>query len=145
MKVVLEASWASMEEGGKLRLFVPFGEARSGAVAEELAAGALVDVAPIERMMQPLGRFRAALGARFDLRFLSFEIQLVFHDPNSGRPCVAAGSANDPEGREMGPCFECVLPTGTVSLCREGEAWPAALGGPTEAKAQLGAALAAGP
>jgi len=142
MNVLVEASWKNMAEGGSFTLFVPLGEGRTPAVAASLKADEALDVRPVELLMAPLGRFRAALGGRFDLRFLSFELQVVFHDAGSGRSCVALGLAGDQDGRQVGPCFECSRPEGTLRLCREGDTWPARLGGDPAARAQLAAALA---
>jgi hypothetical protein len=141
MNVMVEGSWKSMAEGGALSLFVPLGEGRTPGLSAALRAEQPIGVESIERLMGALGSFRAALGARFDLRFLGFALRIVFHDPRSGRSCVATGAAGDPSGREVGACFECSSPQGAVQLCREGEVWPARLSGPADALDQLAAAL----
>ena len=142
MKVVVEVSWTSMEEGGKFRLLVPFGEARAGDLSAQILAGKSIDIAPVQRMLGPLGRFRAALGARFDLRFLGFALEVVLHDPKTGRACSAPGALNDPAGATLGSCFRCETPTGLSELCREGDSWPAVLSGEDSALHQLAGALA---
>jgi hypothetical protein len=142
MTVVVEATWEGMAEGGYLKLIVPFGEARAGSVADSLKAAEPLDVRPIEALMAPLGRFRASLGGRFDLRFLSFELQLVFHDPRSARTCIARGAPGDSSGGTLAPCFECAGPEGPQQLCRQGDAWPAILKGDPAGLDQLAAALA---
>jgi hypothetical protein len=142
MKVVVEVSWTSMEEGGKFRLFVPFGEARAGDFSSRVLAGESVEITPVQRMLAPLGRFRSALGGRFDLRFLSFALEVVLHDPETGRPCFAQGSLNDPEGGTVGRCFQCESATGTTELCGLGESWPSPLSGEDSALRQLAGALA---
>jgi len=141
MNVMVECSWKSMAEGGVLSLFVPLGEGRTPELSAALRAGQPIGVESIERLMAPLGNFRAALGARFDLRFLGFALRVVFHDSRSGRSCVATGAPGAPSGREIGACFECSSPRGAVQLCREGEVWPARLSGPPEALEQLASAL----
>ena len=142
MKVVVEVSWTSMEEGGQFRLFVPFGEARAGDLSAQILAGESIDIDPVQRMLAPLGRFRAALGARFDLRFLGFTLEVVLHDPKTGRACSAPGALNDPGGATLGRCFRCETATGSSELCREGESWPAVLSGEDSARRQLAGALA---
>jgi hypothetical protein len=141
MNVMVECSWESMAEGGALSLFVPLGEGRTPGLSSSLRGGQPIGVESIARLMAPLGSFRAALGARFDLRFLGFALRVVFHDPRSGRSCVATGAPGDPSGREVGACFECSSPRGAVQLCRAGEVWPASLIGPADALDQLAAAL----
>ena len=101
-----------------------------------------VDVFEMEQLIAPLGRFRAALGARFDLRFLSFELRVVFHDPGSGRSCMATGLSADSTGGKVAPCFSCLLAAGPETMCRVGDTWPARLSGSPEGLAQFAAALA---
>ena len=142
MNVLVEGAWTSMAEGGSLSLFVPLGEGRTPVVAAALRADHPIDVSEIEQLIAPLGSFRAALGARFDLRFLSFELRVIFHDPRTGRSCVATGEAADPSGSQVASCFTCSRASGPENLCRLGDAWPARLGGSPEGLAQFAAALA---
>jgi len=142
MNVLVEGAWTSMSEGGSISLFVPLGEGRTPVVAAALRADEPVDVSEIEHLMAPLGHFRAALGARFDLRFLSFELRVVFHEPRSGRSCVATGGPADPTGSQVASCFTCSRPSGPERMCRVGDAWPARLSGSPEVLAQFAAALA---
>lgn len=142
MTVLVEGAWASMAEGGSLSLFVPLGEGRTPRVAAAVRAAQPVDVFEMEQLIAPLGRFRAALGARFDLRFLSFELRVVFHDPGSGRSCMATGLSADSTGGKVAPCFSCLLAAGPETMCRVGNTWPARLSGSPEGLAQFAAALA---
>ena len=142
MNVLVEGAWEGDDLGGRISLLVPLGEARNQSVAEGVERGEQVNPAGLERLLAPLGSFRAGLAARFDLRFLSFDIELVFHDPKTGRACTVRGAENDPEGRSVAPCIRCRTAAGSESVCREGTAWPARVSGSEEALSQLVRALA---
>lgn len=145
MSVAVEVGWGGAEEGGRFTLHVPRGESRAAALAGNIAAGEALEVGGLEPLLAPLGHFRSALAGRFDLRFLGFELQLAFQDSSSGLICRVLGESHDPEGRSVGPCFECDLETGEERLCRIGDSWPAPVEGSAAVRSALAAALQAAP
>ncbi len=142
----LEVSWDEEAKAGTITLFVPEEDRRAEALLPALEAGGPVPADALSVLMQPLGRYRAGLAERFDLRILSFGLKLGFWDRGTGAYCTVAGDLNDPEGARIGPCFRCLLPReGAVEVCREGDAWPAPVVGDRKAVGMLRSALRSQP
>ena len=111
------------------------------------ASGEPVPAQKLRRMLAPLAAYRSWLGARYDLRILSFDVRLAFWDRRSGGHCSIGGEIGDPEGKRLGPCFRCLDPRegGRVEVCRDSETWPAMLTGKKHVIRQVESALRSNP
>lgn len=145
--VAFEVSWNETEKSGAITLFVPETDHRGEALARAIANDQPVPAQRLRKLMRPLARYRGWLGARYDLRILSFDIRLAFWDRRSGGHCSIGGEIGDPEGRRVGPCFRCLNPRqgGRVEVCRDGEEWPAHLTGNKHVIRQVESALRSNP
>lgn len=143
--VTVEVNWSESELAGVITLLVPDSDDVGLVLAEQIAVGGPVDLASIQPLVGSVGAWRAEMGARFDLRLLSFETRTVFWDHVSGSRCWMTGPMNDPEGTSLAECFSCMLPRGTVEqICRDGSEWPAPLKGSKRAISVLSSALRPG-
>ena len=145
--VAFEVTWNETEKSGAITLFVPETDRRGEAIADAMAAGLPVPAQRLKRLLAPLATYRSSLGARYDLRILSFDIRLAFWDRRSGGHCSIGGDIGDPEGKKIGPCFRCLDPRegGRVEVCRDGDSWPAELAGKGHVIRQVESALRSNP
>ena len=129
--VALEVTWNETEKSGAITLFVPETDRRGEVLADAIAAGQPVPAHRLRRLFAPLAAYRSDLGARYDLRLLSFDIRLAFWDRRTGGHCSIGGDIGDPDGKKVGPCFRCLdtREGGRVEVCRDGDVWPAKLTG----------------
>ena len=140
--VTVEVNWNDETHHGVISLLVPDRADVGVAVADQVAAGGLVDPSPLRPLMGSVGAWRAELGGKFDLRLLSFETRIVFWDQQSGSRCWMNGPPNDPEGSSLSDCFVCAIPAAEPEpVCRVGAAWPAPLKASKRAVSMLGSAL----
>jgi hypothetical protein len=145
--VAFEVSWNETEMSGAITLFVPENDRRGEEVADAIAAGEPVPAQRLKRLLAPVATYRGWLGARYDLRILSFDIRLAFWDRGTGGHCSIGGDIGDPEGKKVGPCFRCLDPRegGRVEVCRDGDSWPALLTGKKHVARQVESALRSDP
>ncbi|MCO4771149.1 MAG: hypothetical protein KDA24_14030 [Deltaproteobacteria bacterium] len=144
-RVTVEVVWTEERLEGVITLLVPDADDVGNAFADQIDAGGVVDPMSIQPLVGSVGSWRADLGNRFDLRLLSFETRTVFWDHVSGSRCWMKGPMNDPEGTALAECFSCMLPGGAEEqVCRDGDAWPAALKGSKRAVSMLSSALRPG-
>ena len=145
--VAFEVTWNETEMSGAITLFVPETDLRGERLADAIAAGEPVPAQKLRRMLAPLAAYRSWLGARYDLRILSFDVRLAFWDRRSGGHCSIGGEIGDPEGKRLGPCFRCLDPRegGRVEVCRDSETWPAMLTGKKHVIRQVESALRSNP
>jgi len=128
--VAIEVAWDEVNKAGTITMFVPERDEHAARLIPALEAGGAVDGRSLQALIAPLGRYRAALGGRFDLRILAFNLRLSWWDRSTGSHCSGTGDFNDPDGRRLGPCFRCLEPRfGGMDLCREGEEWPGVIAG----------------
>lgn len=140
--VPLKVVWDQRTMSAMITLHMPERDARFESLADAVAGNQPVAVQEVQPLLAALGAYRAYLGARFDLRILSFGIRLSWWDPDSASHCTIGGTTNDPEGRELAPCFECIhVGDEELRMCRTGEQWPAPLAGPTAGRKMLSSAL----
>lgn len=140
--VVLRVVWDPLDLSASITLQMPDGDPLFTAVADAVAAGQVVDLARVQPLLAAVGAYRADLGARFDLRILSFAIRLAWSDAGSGSYCTLGGVLNDPHGTKLSPCFECIAAGGEeLRMCRTEEQWPADLVGPQRGRELLSSAL----
>ena len=148
MSVVVVVAWDGNERGGRFTLYVPGPGPGTRELASAIRSAEPVSAEPLSRLMTPLGLYRRDLAERFDIRFLSFDVQLVFLGRTGGSVCAVYGEANDPEGSGIGACFRCGSTPGAedeASVCREGESWPAVLTGEEVDLLRLAELLSGGP
>ncbi len=144
--VALEVSWDETNKKGTITMFVPEQDKRAEALIPALDAEAPLPLNQLSVLMQPLGRYRAGLAERYDLRILSFHLRLGWWDRRTGSYCTVGGDVNDPDGERFGPCFRCLEPrAGAVELCRDGASWPAKIGGDPRGLRMLKSALRSQP
>ena len=131
---------------GTITALVPDEERDGDAAAQAVADKRVVDVAGIAPWMRGLGRYRADLAERFDLRLAGFTLRLGFWDAETGQRCYAHGAINDPTGEGgFGDCFGCDHPRlGRKQLCRDEPAWPSPVAGDEEVRRMLAGALRGG-
>ena len=140
--VPLKVVWDQRTMSAMITLHMPERDERFELLADAVADNQPVAAQEVQPLLAALGAYRAYLGASFDLRILSFGIRLSWWDPDSASHCTIAGVTNDPEGRELAPCFECVhVGDEELRMCRAGEKWPALLGGPDAGRRMLSSAL----
>ncbi len=104
----LKVVWDQPQQHGTITLHVSEQEKRFAPLADAVEAGARLPLDEVQPLMMALGAYRADLGARFDLRLLSFSIRVSWWDSRSGSHCTLSGVLNDPAGERMSPCFSCV-------------------------------------
>ncbi|MBJ93357.1 MAG: hypothetical protein CMP23_02665 [Rickettsiales bacterium] len=115
----LKVIWDPSLQQGTITLHLPESERGFESLADAVLAGEPLPMAGVAPLFAAVGDYRADLGARFDLRLLSFGIRLSWWDPRSGSHCVLGGVLNDPEGRVMAPCFSCPRAAGEpLEVCR---------------------------
>ena len=104
----LKVVWDQVQQHGTITLHISEQDKRFSALADAVEVGAALPMDYVKPLLAAVGAYRADLGARFDLRLLSFSIRLSWWDPDSGSHCTLGGAANDPEGLRMAQCFSCV-------------------------------------
>jgi hypothetical protein len=104
----LKVIWDPVQQHGTITLHVSEQDARFSDLADAVEVGAALPMEYVKPLITAVGAYRADLGARFDLRLLSFSIRVSWWDPDSGSHCTLGGASNDPEGSRMAPCFSCV-------------------------------------
>jgi len=145
--LALDVVWSETEKAGTITLHVPESHRGGEPLAAALAAGDPVPAQELGPLLAPLGRYREALGGRYDLRILSFDIRLAFWDHGSGSYCSIGGELGDPAGQLLGACFRCldVRAGGGVQVCRDEPAWPARVSGEKRIVRMLTRALKSNP
>jgi len=115
----LKVVWDQPQQHGTITLHVSEQEKRFEPLADAVEAGASLPMDEVRPLLMAVGAYRADLGARFDLRLLSFSIRLSWWDPASGSHCTLSGVLNDPVGERMSPCFSCVhVGADELKVCR---------------------------
>ena len=118
----LKVVWDQAQQHGTITLHVSEQEKRFAPLADAVEAGRALPMDEVRPLMMAVGAYRADLGARFDLRLLSFSIRLSWWDPGSGSHCTLSGVLNDPAGERMAPCFSCVhVGAEELKVCRTEE------------------------
>jgi hypothetical protein len=111
--------WDQPQQHGTITLHVSEQEKRFAPLADAVEAGATLPLEEVRPLFMALVAYRADLGARFDLRLLSFSIRVSWWDPGSGSHCTLSGVLNDPTGEQMSPCFFCVhVGADELKVCR---------------------------
>ncbi len=126
--VTIKVVWDDARSSGSIQMLVPDGEETLARVGRGLDADGTVDPAPLDPYLRALDAYRSAVGRRFDMRVLSFAIQLELWDPHSESRCLWPTQAGDAGPVTLGPAVECWEPLGKrFTIERSGDRWPAEL------------------
>jgi len=136
-------AWDENRVRGVIRLLTTTREPLVAGVGERLRRDGVFDPAPIAPLLAAVGDYRATMGANYDLRLLSFHIEVAVQDKDSARYCWIRGLLNDPQGHKIDACVLCSVLDRKQPIALCADKLPAKLEGEAEGLAALQRCFAA--